>query len=124
MIASLPIEEFYTAPILGARWNDSEPMRVVTKRPLREHWENPGREDSKAPLQAWYAEAQRAQWNTFADIKQKYASASSVADSLVVFNIGGNKYRLIVKINYAAGIVFVRFVGTHQEYDQVNASTL
>jgi len=84
----------------------------------------PGREDSKEPLQAWYAEAKSALWNNFGDIKQISASASHVANNRVVFNIGGNKYRLIVKVHYPARIVFIRFVGTHQEYDQIDASTI
>lgn len=99
-------------------------MRVIAKRTLREHWEKPSREDSKEPLEAWYAEAKAAHWKNFGDIKQTSASASSVANNRVVFNIGGNKYRLIVMVNYPAGIVFVRFVGTHEEYDQINASTI
>lgn len=99
-------------------------MRVIARRTLREHWEKPGREDSREPLEAWHAEACRADWNSFADIKRFSASASGLSDSRVVFNIKGNKYRLIVKINYPAGIIFIRFIGTHQEYDQVDASTI
>ncbi len=99
-------------------------MRVIAKRPLREHWEKSGRADSKEPLEAWHAEAEAALWKNFGDIKRTYASASGVADNRVVFNIGGNKYRLIVKVNYFAGIVFVRFVGTHAEYDQIDARTI
>ncbi len=99
-------------------------MRVIAKRTLREHWERPGRQDSKEPLQAWHAEAVAANWNSFADIKRISASASGVGNNRVVFNIGGNKYRLIVMVKYQSGIVFVRFVGTHQEYDQVDASTI
>ena len=99
-------------------------MRVIAKRTLREHWEKPGREDSKEPLEAWYAEAKAAIWKNFGDIKRTSGSASNVANSRVVFNIRKNKYRLIVHVNYPAGIVFVRFVGTHQEYDQIDASTI
>ena len=99
-------------------------MRVIANRTLREHWEQPGREDSREPLEAWYAEAKNALWKNFGDIKRASASASGVANNRVVFNIGANKYRLIVKVNYPAGIVFIRFVGTHQDYDQINASTI
>jgi mRNA interferase HigB len=91
---------------------------------LREHWEKPAREDSKEPLEAWHAEAKTTVWKSFADVRRSSASASGVANNRVVFNIGGNKYRLIVMINYPAGIVFIRFVGTHQEYDQIDARTI
>lgn len=99
-------------------------MRVIAKRTLVNHWEKPGRDDSREPLEAWYAEAKVATWRSFADIKQTSATASSVAGDRVVFNIGGNKYRLIVKINYHAAVVFIRFVGTHREYDQIDARTI
>ncbi|MDR3692746.1 MAG: type II toxin-antitoxin system HigB family toxin [Fimbriimonas sp.] len=99
-------------------------MHVIAKRTLREHWEKPGREDSQEPLEAWYAEAKSALWRNFGDIKQTSATASGVANNRVVLNIGGNKYRLIVKINYPGGIVFIRFVGTHQEYDRIDARSI
>lgn len=99
-------------------------MRVIAIKTLREHWEKPGRGDSKEPLEAWYAEARTASWKSFGDIKRTSASASGVGNNRVVFNIGGNKYRLIVKVNYPAGIVFIRFIGTHHEYDQIDASTI
>ena len=77
--------------------------------------------DAKAQLDAWWAEAQRAKWRTPADIKAKYGTASILKGGRVVFNICGNKYRLIVKFEYEKGIGFIRFVGTHKEYDQINA---
>ncbi|MBB3348343.1 type II toxin-antitoxin system HigB family toxin [Sphingomonas sp. BK069] len=86
-----------------------------------EHWSTPQREDSEEPLKAWYAEAMAAAWKTPADVKAKYKSASIVGDNRVVFNIAGNKYRLIVHINYQLQIVLVKFVGTHAEYDEVTA---
>tara|TARA_R110000850_G_scaffold20172_4_gene60196 strand:- start:1752 stop:2045 length:294 start_codon:yes stop_codon:yes gene_type:complete len=77
--------------------------------------------DAKAQLDAWWAEARRAKWQTPADIKAQYGTASILKGGRVVFNICGNKYRLIVKFEYEKGIGFVRFVGTHKEYDQINA---
>ena len=77
--------------------------------------------DAKAQLDAWWAEAKRAQWKTPADIKAKYRSASILKGGRVVFNICGNKYRLIVRFDYERGFGFVRFLGTHKEYDQINA---
>lgn len=70
---------------------------------------------------AWAGEVKKAAWRGPADIKEKYRSASFVGDGRVVFNIAGNKYRLIVKVNYPAQVVYVRFIGTHREYDNVNA---
>ena len=98
-------------------------MRVIAKRTLREFYEKPEFADSKGALEAWYYEASKAEWRTPNDIKTLYRHASFVADN-VVFNIAGNKYRLIVKINYTAGIVFVKFVGTHKEYDRLDVKEL
>jgi mRNA interferase HigB len=94
-------------------------MRVVAKKVLREFWERfPDAEDA---LKTWFAEAERSTWSTPGDIKAQYRSASILKDSRVVFNICGNKYRLVSKISYKNGIVLIRFVGTHREYDAVNA---
>ena len=75
-------------------------------------------------LQAWYADVKRADWSSPADIKQVYHTASFVANNRVVFNIRGNKYRVIVAVQYQFKIVFIRFVGTHAEYDKVDAATV
>jgi len=72
-------------------------------------------------LEAWYAEAKKAEWKSFSDIKTRYRSADVIAGNRVVFNICGNKYRLIVKVQYQLGIVYIRFIGTHAEYDKVDA---
>jgi mRNA interferase HigB len=93
-------------------------MHVISKKVLREFWkENP---DSEQPLKAWHAEASRAKWETPADIKEKYGSATILKKGRVVFNIGGNKYRLIVRINYESQTVFIRFIGTHKQYDAID----
>ena len=99
-------------------------MRVIAKRTLREFYEQPNRGDSQEALESWHREAKSADWRSFGDIKRTFASASGVANNRVVFNIHGNKYRLIVKLNYAVGIIYVRFIGTHREYDQVDASSI
>lgn len=96
-------------------------MRVIARKTLRRFWEQPGQEDAEQPLRAWFAEARKALWNTPADVKEHYRSASILKGGRVVFNIGGNKYRLVVAIRYQAQIVFIRFVGTHSEYDRINA---
>lgn len=99
-------------------------MRIIAKRPLREFWEQPGRREAEQPLKAWYAEVRTAAWHTPADVKAHYGSASLLPNGRVVFNIGGNRFRLIVMIRYDKQTVFVRFVGTHGEYDQIAAETI
>jgi len=94
-------------------------MRVIAKKALREFWEL--HIDCKHQLESWYNEAENANWKSPIDIKQEYASASIIANNRVVFNIKGNSYRLIIKINYDYGIVWIRFIGTHAEYDKINA---
>ena len=93
-------------------------MRIISKRTLRKFWEQHA--DAKAPLLAWYREVEKEDWDTPARVKAKYRSATIVGDNRVVFNIKGNACRLVVKINYPGRIVYVRFVGTHAEYDRVN----
>lgn len=96
--------------------------RIVAKKTIREFWERfPDAEDA---LKAWYAEIKAAEWQNPTDIKAQYGNASILKDNRVVFNICGNKYRLIVKINYIASIVLIRFVGTHKEYDAIDAETV
>lgn len=93
-------------------------MRVISKSRLRAFWERYA--DAKEPLLAWYREVEREAWDTPAKVKQRYPKASILGDNRVVFNIKGNAYRLVVKINYPGRIVYVRFIGTHAEYDRVN----
>ncbi|MES9882327.1 MAG: type II toxin-antitoxin system HigB family toxin [Sedimenticola sp.] len=87
--------------------NYSYPMRVIAKRTLRVFWEQPDYQDSKVPLEAWHSEAIKAEWNTPHEIKVQIASASIISGSLVVFNIGGNKYRLVVDVDYQRQAMFV-----------------
>lgn len=97
-------------------------MRVIALSTLREFWRvHPLTE---IPLRSWYAQASRAAWKGPADIKSAYRSASFVAGDRVVFNIKGNDYRLVVAVRYKQGIMYVRFVGTHREYDRIDASTI
>jgi mRNA interferase HigB len=97
-------------------------VRVIARRTLREFWERPGRQDAEQPLRAWFAEVRCATWRTPGDIKARHRAASFVRNDRVVFNVGGNKYRLVVAVKYSAQIVFVRFVGTHEEYDEIDAA--
>ena len=99
-------------------------MRIISKKTLKDFYATPSYSDSKSPLEAWHKEVLKLDWNNPNEIKSMYASASILGDEKVVFNIAGNKYRLIVKINYHAKIVFVKFVGTHKQYDKVNIKEL
>lgn len=91
-------------------------MRIIAKKTLREFWElHPDAEES---LLAWYREVEKEDWSKPSQVKDKYRSASFVGER-AVFNIKGNDYRLIVWINYPYRIVYVRFIGTHTEYDKI-----
>ena len=93
-------------------------MRIISKKRLRECWERHA--DAEEPLRAWYREVEKEEWETPGQIKEKYPNARPLGDNRVVFNIKGNHYRLVAKINYPGRIIYVRFVGTHAEYDRVN----
>lgn len=99
-------------------------MRIIAKRTLREFWQQPGRQDAEEPLKAWYQQTKAADWDGPAAVKADYGNASIVADNRVCFNIGGNKYRLIVHINYPYRLVLIKFIGTHEEYDLIDADTV
>ena len=97
-------------------------MRIIARKTLKEFWEQSEYADSEQALKAWFDEASQAKWQTPNDIKAQYKNASILKDSRVVFNIHGNKYRLIVKINYDFGLIYIRFVGTHKQYDKIDAN--
>ncbi|MEX1258588.1 MAG: type II toxin-antitoxin system HigB family toxin [Gemmatimonadota bacterium] len=100
-------------------------MRLIAKRTLRQFWESHARgAQAKAPLQVWHATVEGADWSTPADVKATYGDASILKKGRVVFNIAGNKFRLVARINYPYRIVYIRFVGTHAEYDAINAETI
>lgn len=99
-------------------------MRIISRKRLRQFWEVRQYADAEQPLKAWFREASKADWVNSAAVKALYRSASIVGNNRVVFNIGGNKYRLIVKINYAYRVVYIRFVGTHRQYDGVDATEI
>ncbi len=99
-------------------------MRVIAKSSLVRFWSQPGCSDAKSALQSWHDEAQKADWQTPQNIKDHYGSASICGNNRVVFNIAGNKYRLVVEMQYQAGIAWVKFIGTHAQYDQINVETV
>ena len=97
-------------------------MRIIAKRTLRAYWEKEPRAEQS--LKSWHAVAAKADWSSPADVKSAYVRASIVGRDRIVFDIGGNRYRLVVRFDYTHRIGFVRFVGTHAEYDRIDASTV
>lgn len=97
-------------------------MNVISKKTLVQFYEN--HPQAKTPLEVWHADVRKAIWETPDQIKRDYASASFLRDNRVVFNIKGNNYRLIVHIDYKRKIVRVKFIGTHSEYDKINAQEI
>lgn len=91
---------------------------------MREFWERPEYADSEASLRSWYHDAKNANWKNSNELKQQYKNASIVGEGRVIFNIKGNLYRLVVAIDYELQIIFVWFVGTHNEYDKIDAKTI
>jgi mRNA interferase HigB len=97
-------------------------VRIIARKVLRDFLEANG--DSAQPLKAWFREAEKADWATPHDVKAAYRSASIIGDSRIVFNIAGNKYRLIVRFNYSYRVGYVRFIGTHARFDEIDAGKI
>jgi mRNA interferase HigB len=97
-------------------------MRIISRKRLKEFREK--HPDAQQALQAWYADVKHADWQTPANIKNVYRNASIVANNRAIFNIKGNNYRLVIEVQYQYGVVYIRFVGTHQEYDKIDATTI
>jgi mRNA interferase HigB len=99
-------------------------MRIISRKAIKNYWESYRGVDQPAlenALKAWYREAKKAKWKTATELKEKYRSASILKKGRVVFNICGNKFRLVAWINYAVGVLYIRWIGTHAEYDKINA---
>ncbi len=99
-------------------------MRVIAKSSLRKFWEEPNCADAQGQLEAWYDFAIKADWQSPQDIKNAFKNASICANNRVVFNIAGNKYRLVVEIQYQASIVWIKFIGTHSAYDKIDVEVV
>ena len=97
-------------------------MRVIAKKILREFWII--HNDCEEQLKSWFQECSKAEWKNLNEVKDENPSASILVDNRVVFNIKGNSYRLIVKINFDYQMIWIRFVGTHAEYDKINANKI
>ncbi len=97
-------------------------MRIISRKALKLFWEK--HPDSEQPLRAWLKNVKQSEWKAPADIKSSYRSASFIANNRVIFNIKGNHYRIIIAIKYRHSVVYIRFVGTHSEYDKIDAATI
>lgn len=97
-------------------------MRVIAKRTLREFWEKHA--DCEQQLKSWYRETEKATWSTINELKSEYPNASILKENRIVFNIKGNDYRLIVKFNFDYQLCWIRFIGTHAEYDKIDANLI
>lgn len=99
-------------------------MRVISKKTLVDFWESGHYQDAKQQLEAWHDIAIKAVWKSPQDIKDQFRNASFSANNRVVFNIAGNKYRLVVAIQYSAEIVWIKFIGTHAQYDKIEVENV
>ena len=100
-------------------------MRVIAKRTLWEFWDStPKYADAEDPLKSWYREAKQPIYLTPADVKAQYRTATVLQNNRTVFNIAGNKYRLVVDIDYTAQMMFICFIGTHPDYDSITSGRL
>ncbi len=100
-------------------------MRIIAISTLKAFWNSyPAYRDAQEPLLAWHRFALRADWASPTDIKADFRNASTLQDGRVIFNIAGNKYRLVVWINYPYRVVYIRFVGTHAQYDAIAPQTI
>jgi mRNA interferase HigB len=104
-------------------WEYYACVRVIAKRNLKAFWGRPGCGGARAALESWHEEALRDNWTSPHAVKSCFATASIVGKNRVVFNIGGNKYRLVVEMQYRAGIAWIKFAGTHAEYDRINVES-
>lgn len=97
-------------------------VRVIAKRTLRDFWEKHA--DCEEQLKSWYRETEKSEWTNINELKNDYPSASILKDNRIVYNIKGNNYRLIVKFNFEYGVCWIRFIGTHAEYDKIDANNI
>ena len=97
-------------------------MRIIARKALREFWEQ--HSGAREPLQAWYREVEREDWDTPAGVRLRFPRASIIGRNRVVFNIKGNDFRMVAYINYPYRVVYIRFIGTHSEYDRIDAETV
>jgi mRNA interferase HigB len=99
-------------------------MRVIAKKTLRAFWEQPEHRMAEAPMQEWLRITKHAAWNSPPEVKRTFNSADPIKGNRMVFDVGGNKWRIVARIDYAHEVVFIRFVGTHKEYDDIDVENV
>jgi mRNA interferase HigB len=100
-------------------------VRVIAVSTLKAFWaQRPGYRDAEGPTLSWYRDVVKADWSVPSDVKQQFGNASILKDGRAVFNIGGNRYRVVVWINYSYRVVYIRFIGAHEQYDAIDAKTI
>jgi mRNA interferase HigB len=99
-------------------------MRIISVGTLKEFWNRPGRGDAEQPLRTWVKVVKAAEWSRPTDVKNMFRSADILPNGRAIFDIGGNKYRLVVAVHYRGKRIYVRFIGTHKEYDKIDANTV
>jgi len=99
-------------------------MRIVSHRKLKEFFETPGNESSKVPLERWYEITELADWKNFADMRSDFGSVDNVGNQHYVFNILGNSFRLVVVVKFVMGYVFIRWVGRHKDYENIDCKNI
>lgn len=99
-------------------------MRIIAFKTLREFYGNKAFADAEVPLRAWYHETKNVNWRNSNELKQQFKNASIIGDGRVVFNIKGNDYRLVVAIDYEFQAIFIKFIGTHEQYNKIDAKTI
>ena len=99
-------------------------MRIVSHKKLKEFYEIKGHEDSRVAFERWYDIVDKAEWKNLSEIKVDFPSTDYVGNQHYVFNIKGNNYRLVVVIKFTVGYIFIRWIGTHKEYDKIDCSTI
>lgn len=99
-------------------------MRIIAFKALKEFFEKPEYADSEISLRAWFHDVKTAEWKNSNELKKQYKNASIIGDGRIVFNIKGNDYRLVVAIDYEYQVIFIRFIGTHKQYDKIDAKTI
>lgn len=99
-------------------------MRIISKSRIDRYYERPGRESSKNSLLTWHHTVKNAEWKNFADMRKDFNSVDSVGNQHYVFNIGGNNHRLVVVVQFTVKVVYIRWIGTHAEYDKIDCRTV
>ena len=97
-------------------------MRIIARKTLKDFWER--HSDAEQPLKTWFQEIENADWQSFNELKRQFKSASLIGNDRVVFNIKGNVYRIVVLVAFKQGKVLIRFIGTHHDYNKINAKTV